>query len=414
MGRTIKRLSPRRVATETKRGLHADGGGLNLQISNYDTKAWIFRFTLNGRARQMGLGAIHTVSLAEARDEAEQCRKQLRNGVDPIEARKFELSRRAIASAKSITFRECALAYINAHKSAWRNAKHELQWSRTLETYVYPTFGDLPVSDIDIGLVIKVLEPIWSTKTETASRTRGRIESILDWATVREYREGENPARWKGTLEKLLPSRAKVRKVKHHSALLYDEIGAFMAELRKRDAISARGLEFLILTATRTGEVMGAEWREINLAERVWVIPAERMKANKEHRTPLSDDAVAVLERMQKAKVSSYVFPGGATGHPLSNMAFLQLLKRMGRSGITVHGFRSSFRDWAAERTNYAGEVAEMALAHSVGNRVEAAYRRGDLFEKRRRLMDDWAKFCGSESQIRGINPINIVNLRPS
>jgi integrase len=401
MPRSINRLSPRKVATENKPGMHADGGGLNLRVAEFEkngvswvTKSWMFRFKKGGKERRMGLGPLHTVSLAEARDEALRCRKLLRDGIDPIEARKVARTRQAVDSAKSMTFKECTAAYIKAHKAGWRNAKHELQWSRTLETYAYPMFGDLPVSVVDIGLVMKALEPIWSTKTETASRVRGRIESILDWATVRKYREGENPARWKGNLDSLLPARAKVRNVRHHAALPYDQTGAFLVDLRERECIAARGLEFLILTAARTGEVMDAKWNEFDLSQNLWTIPGERMKSDREHRVPLSPDAVTVIKEMQGIKISDYVFPGASPNRPLSNMAFLQLLKRMGRGDLTAHGFRSTFRDWAAERTAYSSEVAEMALAHSVGSRVEAAYSRGDLFEKRQRIMDGWAAFC--------------------
>ena len=419
MPRTINRLSARRVDTEKRPGLHSDGGGLNLRVAQFEkngeswiTKSWLFRYQLNGKERRMGLGSVQTVSLAEAREEAARWRKELRTGADPIELRKTERARVAINSAKSMTFQDCAASYIKAHRSAWRNAKHELQWSRTLESYAYPVFGNLPVSAIDIGLVTKVLEPIWSTKTETASRVRGRIEAILDWATVRQYREGENPARWKGNLDKLLPGRSKVRTVKHHAALPYDDISEFMTELGEREGIAARGLEFLILTAARTGEVMDAVWSEFNLDENMWTIPAERMKAGREHRVSLSTEAAGIIADLMAMKISDYVFPGSAANRPLSNMAFLQLLRRMKRADITPHGFRSTFRDWAAERTAYPSEVAEMALAHSVGNRVEAAYRRGDLYEKRRRLMDDWARFCNQtpiDAQSRLGNVVSLI-----
>jgi integrase len=394
MARTINRLSPRTITAITKVGMHADGGGLYLQVSQFDTKSWIFRFKLKGRERQMGLGSLNTISLAEARLEAGECRKMLREHIDPIEARNARRNRLSIDTAKAMTFKECAESYIESHRSGWRSAKHESQWGNSLATYTYPIFGDLPVSAVDVGLVMKALQPIWSTKTETASRIRGRIESILDWATVQNYREGENPARWRGHLDKLLPKPSKVQKVKHHAALPYSDVGAFMTRLRKREAIAARGLEFLILTATRTVETIESTWDEFDLNEKIWTIPAGRTKSDKEHRVPLSPDTVTLIHNMNEISQSDYVFPGARSRRPLSNMAFLQLLKRMGHGDLTAHGFRSTFKDWAAERTNYPNEVSEMALAHTISDKAERAYRRGELLEKRRRLMDDWAEFC--------------------
>ena len=276
MARNINRLSPRSLSSKTERGRYADGGGLYLQVSKSGAKSWLFRFMLNGKSRQMGLGSLHTISLPEAREEALLCRKQLRDGVDPIEARKLKLGKAQADSARVMTFKECAEKYISSHSAGWKNAKHGSQWQNTLKTYVYPVFGDLPVQSIDTGLVAKVIEPIWATKTETASRIRGRIESVLDWATARKYRNGENPARWKGHLDNLFPKRAKVQKVKHHAALPYHEIGAFMATLRQHDAVSARGLEFLILNAARTGEVIGATWDEIDFDNELYQQASER------------------------------------------------------------------------------------------------------------------------------------------
>jgi len=289
--------------------------------------------------------------------------------------------------AKTMTFRACAEAYINAHRSGWRNPKHAAQWPATLETYVYPHFGSLPVQAVDVGLVLKAVEPRWTEKPETASRVRGRIESVLDWATARGYRQGENPARWRGHLENLLPPPSKVRPVKHLAALPYAEIGGFMAELRQQEGVAARALEFAIRTGARTGEVIGARWAEINVAEKLWIVPADRMKAGKEHRQPLSDTTLTIVEKMAAIRQGDYVFPGGEAERPISNMAMLMLLRRMGRGDLTTHGFRSTFRDWAAECTNFPAEVAEMALAHTVGDKLEAAYRRGDMFEKRRELI---------------------------
>jgi integrase len=351
---------------------------------------------LDGKARQMGLGAVHTISIPEARETALKCRKLLNEGIDPIDARKEALVSQQLKTASAMTFKECAEAYIKSHSAGWRNAKHAAQWTSTLETYVFPVFGSLPVQAVDTALVMKALDPIWQVKTETASRVRGRIEAILDWAKARNYREGENPARWKGHLKILLPAKSKVKKVKHHAALPYDEIGVFMNQLAERESVSARGLEFQILTAARTGEVMGANWSEIDINKALWTIPAERMKTDVEHRVPLSTSVVALLEHMREVSSSEFVFPGAKAGKSLSNMAFLELLKRMGRGDLTAHGFRSTFRDWAAERTAFPREVAEMALAHTIGDKVEAAYRRGDLFEKRQKMMDAWDDYCGT------------------
>jgi integrase len=350
---------------------------------------------LAGRAREMGLGSYYDLSLAEAREKARGFRKMVKDGLDPIDDRRALRAAQRAERAKVMTFRQCAEAYIAAHQVTWRNHKHAAQWPSTLSAYVYPHFGSLPVQVIDTGLVTKALEPIWLDKPETAGRVRGRIESILDWAKARGYREGENPARWRGHLENLLPKKTKVRRVEHHAALPYAELSAFMTELRQQNGIAARALQFTILTAARTGEAIGARWDEINTAERFWTVPGDRMKAGKEHRTPLSDAAIAVLDEMWAIRSGKFVFPGDRPGRPLSNMAMTMALRRMGRGGLTIHGFRSSFRDWVAERTNFPREVAEMALAHAVSDKVEAAYRRGDLFQKRRQLMGAWARYCG-------------------
>jgi integrase len=404
--RVIGKLTTIRVQQAKRRGLYGDGGGLFLQVSQGGAKSWVFRFKEVGRLRVMGLGPVHTVSLAEARDKARECRRLRLVGKDPIEERKLVRAAAQLDAAKAICFKECAEAYIAAHKAGWRDEKHAAQWPASLGTYVYPHFGSLSVQSVDVGLVMRALESIWTAKPETASRVRGRIEAIIDWATARGYRRGENPARWRGHLENLLPSRSKVRRIEHHAALPYEEIAAFMVELRRVDGVGARALEFAILTAARTGEVTGARWAEINLAERIWTVPAERMKAGKEHRVPLSDAAIVVLEQMKAIRSGDYVFLGGRAGRPLSHAAMLALIRRMGRGDFTVHGFRSSFRDWCAERTNFPGEIAEMALAHVVGNKVEAAYRRGDLFQKRRQLAEAWATFCASPSVSAEVVPI--------
>ena len=400
MPRQIRRLSALAVSRARKRGMYPDGNGLYLQVTKPGVRSWVYRYMLNGAPRHMGLGPLDAVTLADARVKALDARRLRLAGVDPINARNDALSEARLETARSITFKDAAERYMDAHKAGWRNAKHRDQWRTTLETYAYPVFGELPVQAVDVALVMKVLEPIWATRTETASRVRGRIESVLDWAAARGYRLGENPARWRGHLQNLLPRRAKVQKVEHHPALPYGEVGAFMADLRRQQGTAASALEFLILTACRTGEGVGARWREFNTGEGVWTVPAERVKSGREYRTPLSPPALAVIGAMQEERTTEretdFVFPGGKRDRPLSNTALMAVVKRLGRGDITVHGFRSTFRDWAAERTNYPREVAEMALGHAVSDKVEAAYRRSDLFEKRRRLMNEWSRFCHS------------------
>jgi integrase len=384
-----------------------DGAGLYLRIAASGARSWVLRYQIDGKRRDMGLGPYPLLGLAEARQKAMEMRRLKLDGKDPLEARKAERQAQRVAEAKGRTFREIAEEYIKAHKAAWRNEKHAAQWPSTLETYVYPSIGNLPVQAIDVGLVTQVMEqdidgrPFWQARPETASRVRGRIEAILDAAAVRGYREGSNPAQWKGNLAHVLPARNKMRRVAHHAALPYAELPAFVAELRQRHGMGARALEFTILTAARTGEVTGAVWREIDLAEKLWTIPAERMKSGREHRVPLSDAAIAVLEHARPLALQrngepdsgAPVFPGLRRALPLSSMAMISTLRRMGRDE-TVHGFRSAFSDWCAEQTNFPSEVRELALAHIVGTRVEQAYRRGDLFEKRRQLMGAWARYC--------------------
>lgn len=408
MARQVGRLKALTVSRAKEKGIYADGGGLYLQVSGTGNKSWIFRYRMNGRKtpRDMGLGSLDTVTLADARDKATEARKSILAGIDPIEARRTLRQSDALKAASAIVFKDCATKYINAHKSGWRNAKHADQWLSTLEAYTYPVFGNLPVAAVDTGLVLKAIEPIWSTKTETATRVRGRIEAVLDWASARGYRKGDNPARWRGHLDKLLPARKKVQKVKHHEALPYVEVGKFMASLRQQEGVAAKALDWLILTATRTSETIGAKWDEIDFDEKTWTIPADRIKGGKEHRVPLSPEAMKIAKAMHKVTDGDFVFPGGKAKKPLSTNALLALLKRMDRSDLTAHGFRSTFRDWAAEQTNYAREVAEMALAHTVSDKVEAAYRRGDLFAKRKRLMNEWARYCETVSGGAKILPL--------
>lgn len=406
--RVKERLKAMQVAKLAAAGMHADGGGLYLRIADDGGRSWVFRYALNGRARYMGLGSASAFTLAEARERARAARKLAADGIDPIDARARERAAARAAGASLLTFKDAASRYIKAHRAGWKNSKHADQWTATLETYAYPTIGALDVQAIDTGLVLQILEPIWQIKPETAGRVRGRVEAILNWSTARGHRRGENPARWKGHLDKLLPARAKVRKVKHHPALAYAEAGDFMTALRRQPGDAAQALDLLILTATRTGEVIAAEWPEFDLDTAIWTIPEGRTKGAKEHRVPLSVPALALLRRRWKARQaqpeaerSRWVFPGPRGKH-MSNGGMLALLKRMKRDDITAHGFRSTFRDWAAEQTAFPNHVVEMALGHAISSEVEKAYRRGDLFTKRTKLMDAWAAYCGTPSAKRG------------
>ena len=350
MARGIGKLSPAKVRTVAKPGIYGDGAGLWLNVGPTGGKSWLFRFMLDGRAREMGLGALHTIGLAEARERATSARRLLLDGIDPLDARNAARTRRRLEAAAAVTFKDCAAKYVAANRAGWRNAKHAAQWESTLVLYAYPTIGALPVSAIDTGHVTKVLEPIWAEKPETASRVRGRIEAVLDYAKVHGWRAGENPARWKGHIENVLPKRSKVRAVVHHAALPWREIGSFMTTLAGQEGVAALALRFAILTAARTGEVIGARWSEIDTQHALWTVPAARMKAAREHRVPLSDTALAVLREAATLRDgdAEYVFPGGKPGQPLSNMAMLVLLKRIGRNDVTPHGMRSAFRDWAS------------------------------------------------------------------
>jgi integrase len=399
----IGKLSAVEVTKAKGPGVLHDGSGLYLRVSASGAKSWVFRYQLDGKRRDMGLGAFPAISLAEARERAAVHRRQRTDGVDPLDAKAARQQAQRLAEARGRTFRQVAEDLLRSKQPGWRNPTHRHQWRNTLTTYAYPILGDLPVSTIDTGLVMQVLSPIWATKTETANRLRGRIEAVLDAAKAHGYCEGENPARWRGHLDALLPKPSKVHRAEHHPALPYPQIGTFIAELRRRESMSARVLEFTILTAARTNEALGARWGEINLGERIWIVPPERMKAGKEHRVPLSDAAVAVLEKVLpmalmcdgKPAPNAPVFPSNRRALPMTRTVLLKLLKSM-RAGMTVHGFRSGFSDWAAERTSYPREIIEAALAHAVGSPVEQAYRRTDVFERRRRLMADWAGFCNA------------------
>ena len=376
-------------------GMHAAGGatGLYLRVAPSGARNWILRVVVGNRRRDMGLGGWPDVPLGEARDRARQARRKIDEGVDPIEARK---------AAKTVlretpSFSECARRTIEAKRPEWKSAKHAEQWKNTLDTYARPVVGNMPVDQVELRHIVEILSPIWVEKTETATRLRARLEAVLAWAGASGFRKGENPARWRGNLDAVLAKPGKVAKVEHHRALPFSQLPAFMAQLRKREGTSARALEFLILTATRSGEVRGATWDEIDLRDDVWTIPASRMKAGKEHRVPLVPRAVALLKKLPRFADSALLFPA-ERGGMLSDMALTALMRRMDVDAVP-HGFRSTFRDWAAEHTEYPRDVAEMALAHTIGDKVEAAYRRGDLFSKRTAMMSDWAKFAGGPTK---------------
>jgi integrase len=391
MVRAIGKLSPAQVRHATKPGLYGDGAGLWLHVGPTGGKSWLYRYMLAGRARGMGLGPLHTIGLAEARERAAAARRLCLDGIDPLEARRADRVGRAAKAAAIITFSQAAARYIETHRAAWRNTKHAGQWGATLATYAFPVIGDLSVADVDAGHVTAVLVPIWTSKTETASRVRSRIELVLDYAAAHGWRSGENPARWKGHLRNVLPNRAKVAPVEHYPALPWQQIGAFMAELEKQGDVVALALRFLILTACRTGDVVGAVWAEIALDDAIWTIPGRRTKAGREHRVPLSEAAIEILKRLPGG--DGPVFPGRRAGSFLPSLAMRTLLHRTGRRDLTVHGFRSCFKDWASE-TGWAADVSEASLAHTIGNKTVAAYQRGDLLERRRSLLEAWAAFC--------------------
>jgi integrase len=376
-----------RAAATTKPGRYGDGAGLYLVVSPSGARKWVYRFSFAGKVTEAGLGSADVVSLAEARNKAHEARKMLEAGKNPIEAKR----QAAIIEAGRPTFGALADALIAAKESEWRNPKHRAQWRMTLMKYAAPLWPR-PVDEIDTAAVLGVLATLWQATPETASRLRGRIEAVLDSAKAQGHRSGENPAAWRGHLSHLLPKRGMLTRGRH-AAMAYADVPAFIAELRAREALAALALEFTILTAARSGEVLGARWSEINMVAKVWTIPAERMKATREHRIPLCDRAVAVLEKLAQAKMGEFVFPGQRVGEPLSAFAMWNLLRRMGQDAVTVHGFRSAFRDWTGNETHYQREVAEAALAHVVGDKAEQAYRRGDALEKRRALMDAWANF---------------------
>lgn len=384
-------------------GKYEDGDGLRLVVSSTGAKKWVLRITIAGKRREMGLGSYPLTSLAEAREKADTARKAVVKGQDPIAQRKAEMVEEV--APEMPTFTQVAAWYIRAHRHGWSNIKHARQWCATLKTYARPTLGNKAINTISTEEVLKVLTPIWKKKTETAKRVQGRMENIFDFAAARKWRDAPNPARWRGHLDKLLPRPTRVQKVEHHPAMPYDEVPAFMEELKSKTGVSAQALQFLILTACRSGEVRGAEWSEIDLEAGIWTIPAIRMKAKREHRVPLSPEAIAILKTLPTLANNPYLFFGIRSHRPISNMAMLQQMRGMGygvggnKGEYVPHGFRSSFRDWAGEVSSYPRDVCEMALAHVIENKVEAAYRRGDLFEKRRKMMEEWARWCTQPQQ---------------
>ena len=400
MGSKAKELSALAVQRLTAPGMHAVGGvaGLYLCVSPSGSRSWIARVNVDGKRREMGLGSFPDVSLSIAREKARAARSDTTMGIDPVAHRKEARSARQALKATQKTFADCAKAYIEAHSDSWKNAKHRAQWPSTFETYVYPTMGTVLVGEVTQAHVMAVLLPIWKTKTQTATRLRGRIEQVLAWATAAGFRQGENCARWTGLLDQLLPAPGKVSKPRHHPAVRVDDMPAFIKALRQHDGLSPKALEFAVLTAARSGEVRGATWAEIDLEAAVWTVPKERMKAGKEHRVPLNTQAIKLLEAMPRIEGTELVFPAPRGGQ-LSDMALTALTRRMnfrddaGRVCVP-HGFRSSFRDWVFERTDYPRDLAEAALAHALENKVEAAYRRGDALERRRAMMQAWANYC--------------------
>lgn len=405
MALTVKRVA--RLRSAGTPGKYLDHGsaeavrGLHLVVENERNASWQLRYQLHGRTRWMGLGSARDVPLDKAREKAKAARLQLSEKTDPLEARRAERAEEAAKKLGTVTFAEAAQAFHDQNKAGWKNQKHAAQVIQTLKTYAFPALGRLPVQVISTPQVLQVLRSIWTTKPETAMRVRGRIEAVLAWSQVNGYRSGDNPARWTNHLDKALPKRSAVAKVQHHAALDYRAIPPFMTALKQREGMAAKALAFTVLTAARTGEVIGATWNEFDLDEKVWTVPASRMKAGAEHRVPLSDAVIDLLRRLPRDDANGHVFIGGRQA-ALSNMAMSQLLKRMGHGDITTHGMRSAFRTWAAERTNFPHEVAEAALAHTVSDKVVRAYRRGDFFARRRALMEAWSRFASSPPATNG------------
>jgi integrase len=409
--RPLNRLTSLKVARAKRPGMYADGGSLYLRVAPGGSRQWMFRYTaLDGRPHDMSLGAAHTFTLAEARERATEARKLRADGVDPLDHKRARTAALRAADAKAMTFRQCAEGFIRDNESEWTSARHRDEWQVTLSRYAFPLLGSLPVEAIDTPLVLKVVKPLWERIPVTAKRLLGRIENVLGWATVHHYRHGDNPARWRGHLEHALPALSKVARIEHHAALPYAQVGGFMAKLREDSSVGSWCLQFITLTAGRMGEALGAGWSELDVANRVWVVPPRRMKGGREHRVPLSEPAIAVLDAMQAIRHNDWVFPGAREGRPIGENTVGRLAKAAaGGDTTTVHGLRSTFRDWCSERTSFPREVAEMALAHAIPNAVEAAYRRGDLFDKRRKLMAAWAEFCAKPGVSGSVVPIGVA-----
>jgi integrase len=396
--RKQNQLNPLKIARTKTAGRYCDGGGLWLQVSPTGTKAWLFRYMRHGKAKAMGLGPLDTVSLAEARVRARQARQLLLDGRDPLDTKREAVTAAIASEASAMTFAACADALFAQLGPTFRNDKHRKQWRTALDR-AKQAFGSVDVAAIDTPMLVKLLGPVWEKTPESGSRLRGRIERVLDWATAGGFRNGENPARWSGHLEHILVKKAKAD---HHKAMPFDELPGYMVQLRRLDSISAKALEFTILTASRTSEAIGAKWSEFDMKAHVWTVPAERMKSNRPHRVPLSPRVVELLKSLPRVS-GGFVFPGAKERQPLSNMAMLELLRGTAANGFTVHGFRSAFSDWARERTAYPRDVVEMALAHLVKDKTEAAYRRGDALLKRTKLMTEWARYCGQPSSVENV-----------
>jgi integrase len=399
MGRALNKLTAVRVNSLKLAGMYGDGGGLYLKVTATGSKSWIFRYTVAGKTRDAGLGAYPEVGLARARELAAADRSLVEAGLDPVAKRRQDRLAADQSARRIPTFQEAAERVIANQEAGWRNAKHRAQWRSTLKTYAYPKIGMIPVNAVDTAAVVEILEPIWKVKPETASRLRGRIEAVLNWARARGYRTGENPATWRGHLATQFPTKSRLRPVRHHPSMPYSQVAAFVAELRQETSVAARALEFVILTAVRTNEALGAKWDEVDLENKIWTIPADRMKAKRTHRVPLSKRAIEVLREMLEIRHGPLVFPGRDGDVRLSDMAMAMILRRKKRDVASVHGFRTSLRVWAAEKTSFPREIAEEALAHKLKDSVEAAYRRTDLLEKRRMLMEAWASYCGTPAK---------------
>ena len=397
---SIEKLTACQVIRILNPGKYGDGGGLYLQVTRTVVKSWVFRFSLDGVEHYMGLGPLHGVPLKDAREEARKARAMLAKGIDPLQARRMQKTQEKVSPSRHKTFDECARDYIESHKAGWKNPKQVVQWKNSLQNHASPCFGKLDVREIDTARVLQALTPLWATKTETALRLRERIERVLSFAAILGYRGGDNPARWPGHLQELLPPPSRLKKVRHHPAMPYREIAGFFSRLGREQGLGAPMLAFTILTAARTSEVLMARWTEIDFDERVWTIPPERMKSARQHRVPLSGAALAILRR-QSGLHPVWLFPGKNKDGASNTSILRDTLRRMNRADVTVHGFRSSFRVWAAERTAYPKEIAELALAHRVGSQVEAAYQRSDLFEQRRDLLRDWALWCAGGADPR-------------